>query len=80
MPRFSKILLFFLLPQNIKDQEKDLEKTKVVLDTTSNLNNNLLRIYSDQFNKFKLNNSKRSLLKIDLKARVLINILIMKDG
>ena len=68
MPRFSKILLIFLLPQNIKDQEKDLEKTKVVLDTASNLNNNLLRIYPDQFSKFKLNNNERSLLKIDLYA------------
>ena len=63
----TKLELFYyetewIEPTN-EDQEKDLGSRKVVLDAASNLYNNLLRIYSNQFNEFKSNKKKRIAFK-----------------
>ena len=39
--------------------KKKIQKIENLLDTASNLFNNLLRIYSNQFNEFKSNKKKK---------------------
>ena len=39
------------------------KKLTFVLDTASNVYNNLLKIYSEQFNKFKPNKNKKTAFK-----------------
>ena len=42
--------------------KKKIQKIENLLDTASNLFNNLLRIYSNQFNEFKPNKKKKKAL------------------